>query len=311
MYAFSSITIAIVLEALPFLALGALISGILEVYFPADRLLRVIPQNVGAGIALGLGAGLLIPTCECGVVPVVRRLIGKGVPPYIAVTYMLSAPVLNPVVLASTYLAFQQNIYMVLGRAGGAALIASLIGLSLRRSDEGSILKTPHSHGDECCCHDHHHGHSVMNFHPEGLSFPVAGDSPLVKMVSVFTHGAHEFLDMGKYLILGAFAASFFKTFTPPEVITYLGGNLILSIVGLMALAVLLSVCSEADAFVAASFISFPQAAQLAFVTLGPMVDLKLIGMFGASFSPWVLKRLLIGPPLMVLAISLAFGFFG
>ena len=115
-------------------------------------------------------------------------------------------------------------------------------------------------------------------------------------------------MEMVKYLILGSFAAAFFKTFLPPDLLMQFGGNLVLSVGAMMILAILLSICSEADAFVAASFVMFPKAAQLAFVTVGPMVDLKLIGMYAATFHKRVVMALLIGPMLLVLILSLAYG---
>jgi len=118
---------------MPFLAIGALLSAVIEVFIPAERMLRWIPKSVFGGVAMGVGAGFVLPTCECGVVPVARRLMHKGVPPFIAIAYMLAAPIVNPVVLASTYFAFRGNVSMVLGRIVIAALVASALGLYTRR----------------------------------------------------------------------------------------------------------------------------------------------------------------------------------
>jgi len=295
---FSAIVASIFIEAMPFLALGALLSAIIEVYISADRLVRYLPKGITGSIAVGIGAGMILPTCECGVVPIVRRLISKGVPVPAAVAFMLSAPVVNPVVLVSTAVAFQGSIPMIAGRVAIVALVAAIVALAAHligrillsdsRSDDGS-------HGEA----DHGHNHADVN----GL--PVKG---IRRIVDVLHHGAHEFVDMGKYLVLGAIAAGLFKTYLPQEVLLFFGREPTLEILGMMGLAVLLSVCSEADAFVAASFVAFSAASKLAFVTIGPMIDLKLIGMYAATFNRRFFWILMILPAILILALCVAYG---
>jgi len=111
------IAVSIVLEAAPFLLLGSLLSAAIERYVDTERIGRRIPKGPLGRMAVGLLGGMLMPICECGSVPLARRLLGKGVPPLTAVTYMLAAPVINPVVLLSTYVAFGGNMKMVLSRA--------------------------------------------------------------------------------------------------------------------------------------------------------------------------------------------------
>jgi uncharacterized membrane protein YraQ (UPF0718 family) len=286
---FSAIATAIFLEAMPFLAIGALLSAVIEVFVSTDRLLRWIPKSVAGGVALGIGAGFVLPTCECGVVPVARRLMHKGVPPFIAIAYMLAAPIVNPVVLASTYFAFRGSVNMVLGRIAMAAVVATAIGLYTRRFTHVlANAKEVRSGKDE-----HFHDHSSMS---------VAG-----KLRAVMVHAGQEFMDMGKFLILCAIAAASFKTLLPQNIMSLFGDNLLLSVGGMMLLAILLSVCSEADAFVAASFLTFPAGAQLAFVSIGPMVDLKLIGMYAATFRRKIVIALIIGPIGLIFILSWLF----
>lgn len=296
LYTFAAIVTAIFIEAMPFLAIGALLSAAIEVFVPTERLMRCIPRGIVAGIGLGVAAGVVIPTCECGVVPVVRRLMRKGVPPHVAVAYMLAAPIVNPVVLASTWFAFQGNLAMLGGRVAIAVITAGTLGWVAHRM--GTILRTgeaPSSHASEVSSDCGHEGHVHVT---DGLA---------QKLRAVLRHGGQEFVDMGKFLILGAIAAGLFKTFLPQAVLTAFTGSPMLQILGMMLLAVLLSVCSEADAFVAASFQSFSPASQLAFVTLGPMIDLKLIGMFAVTFNRRFLLVLMFGPALMVFVLSLLF----
>jgi len=214
----------------------------------------------------------------------------------VAVAYILAAPIVNPVVLASTWFAFQGDLALLAGRVVIAVITAGAIGWAAYRM--GTILRetnvhdspvpeAPYACGHEAHCHD-----------TETLAR---------RRREVLRHGAQEFVDMGKFLILGAIAAGLFKTFLPQTVLTTFAGSLVLQIVGMMLLAVLLSVCSEADAFVAASFQSFSSASQLAFVTLGPMINLKLIGMFAVTFNRRFFLVLMMGPPLMVFILSLLF----
>jgi len=281
---------AIFIEAMPFLVIGALFSAAIEVFVSPERLVRHIPGSTAGGLAVGIGSGFILPTCECGVVPIVRRLMLKGVPPFMAIAYMLAAPIVNPIVLASTYIAFRGSLTMVLARVMLAVVVATAVGLYAKR-----LKNVVHDSNDSCNCgHMHNHDHSREPF--------------LHKIKSVMMHGAHEFMDMGKFLILGAMAAAAFKTLLPENIMAFFGGNLVLSIMGMMALAILLSICSEADAFVAASFQIFPAASKLAFVGIGPMVDLKLIGMYAVTFNRRMVLALVVGPVVLVFLVSWLFG---
>ena len=271
---------------MPFLVIGAIFSATIEVFVSTERLLRCIPNSLVGGLVLGIGAGFILPTCECGVVPIVRRLMHKGVPPFIAIAYMLAAPIVNPVVLASTYLAFRGSLTMVLARIVLAALVATVLGLYARRLPK--VLIHPQGQRDE-----HEHDYSHQSF--------------IQKIRSVMIHAAQEFMDMGKFLIIGAMAAAAFKTLLPENIMSFFTGNLLLSIMGMMILAILLSICSEADAFVAASFQSFPAGAHLAFVAIGPMVDLKLIGMYAVTFHRKMVLALVFGPSLLIFVLSWLF----
>ncbi len=283
---FASIATAIVLEAMPFLALGSLLSAVVEVFVSAERMARFTPKGLLPRILLGLGAGLVLPTCECGVVPVARRLLKKGVPGPTVVAYLLAAPIVNPVVLASTYVAFRGSWLMLGGRALVAFVVAGAVALLAGKVLRGSFLREKPA-GDGCA-----------HVHEDGSG----------RFVQVWQHAAGDFLEMGKYLVLGAFAAAALKTFLPLDVVGHFEGNLPLSIVGMMGLAILLSVCSEADAFVAASFVTFPLAAKLAFITIGPMVDIKLIALFAATFRKKLVFLLVVVPLVLVFLLCWAFG---
>ncbi|MBK3517800.1 permease [Carboxylicivirga marina] len=303
---FAAIALAIFIEAMPFLVIGALFSSFIEVFVSTQRLLGMVPKNIAGGLALGIGSGFVLPTCECGVVPIVRRLMSKGVPPYIAIAYMLAAPIVNPVVLASTYIAFRGSFSMVFARIGLAVIVAAIVALISRQM--ASVVKPLKVRSDKHDCdnpnHTHIHQHEHSHDHTHNHTHEPLGK----KIVSTFRHAAVEFMDMGKYLILGALIAAAFKTFLPENAMAYFSGNLALSIAGMMLLAILLSICSEADAFVAASFVGFPVAAQLAFIGIGPMVDLKLIGMYGITFKRLMVVSLLVVPFIIIYLASLLIG---
>lgn len=310
---FARIALAIFLEAMPFLTLGALISGMMEAYVGHGGLERLAPKGRALQLGLGLVAGMALPTCECGTVPLGRRLLVKGAPPTVAITYMLSAPVVNPLVLASTYVAFGGDWKMTAARALTVIIPAAFLGYFLGKTPTIGLLRpgslpqpvlqnaaelgAAPALDDQCgpaCGCGHDHGQ-------------VAGQSG-PRWLNGLRHAAVEFLEMGKYLVLGCLVAAAFKVYAPWDMVMGWTENVFLATASLMLLAILLSVCSEADAFVAASFLSFPDAAQLGFLAIGPMVDLKLIGMyFGVFRKPAALGMILV-PIILIYPLSLLIG---
>jgi uncharacterized membrane protein YraQ (UPF0718 family) len=243
-------------------------------------------------------AGLVLPTCECGVVPVVRRFLVRGVPAPAALAYMLAAPVINPVVLLSTWVAFPGRWWMVPARVALVVAPALLIALTIGRNPPRLLLKPQASalpgkpplaacgHGPDCDCgHEHHQA---------------AGPA----MVRIMSIAAGEFVDMGRWLLVGCLASAALKTFLPFSWLSALGQNAFAAVGVMMLLAMLLSICSEADAFVASSFASFPWAAQLSFIAIGPMVDIKLAIVYSAVFHRLVVLALLTVPSLIIFSLS-------
>ena len=311
---FTSTATAVFLEASPFLLLGALLSSVFEVFLPQDFIEKYLPNGLLLGLLFGLSAGMLIPTCECGVVSIARRLLKKGLPPHVAMTYMLSAPVINPLTLAATYIAFRGHIWMVLGRIGMVAACASCLGLALARTNPVLLMRRMEAEPD-LCDHGHTNGnHAKANHMPHANleAAPGCGCSCAVpkgsRLIRVFQHTASEFLDMGTYLILGALAVGFFRAVLHQEWLTFFQDNVFLAIGIMMLLAFFLSICSQADAFVAASFVTFPAVAQLSFVALGPMVDLKLVTMYAAVFRKRIALTLIVVPIILIYILSLLIG---
>lgn len=296
---FAMAATSIVIEAAPFLLLGSLIGAIIEVLVSEETLLRFMPRNPFGQVATGLFAGMLLPTCECGIVPVAKRLLLKNVPPRAAIPYMMAAPVVNPVVLGSTLFAFQGDVTVVVLRVLLVIIPAMVLGLVLGDATPRVVLKPQPVDLQQFSDLEEKHGHD----HGPGCGCG-CGVVEENRLKAVLYHTGAEFMSMARFLVFGAVVAAGFKTFLPPEVLEVFAANSWLAVSGLMLLAILLSVCSEADAFVAASFVSFPTTAKVAFMAIGPMVDLKLIPMFFAVFHKRVAVALIVVPTFTVYAMS-------
>lgn len=307
---FAQICVAILLEAAPFLLLGALASGLFEVFASRDWIERLMPRSPIAGVLAGTVLGLMMPCCECGIVPLARRLIAKGVPPATATTFMLAGPVINPVVLASTFVAFQGDLTVVALRCALVAAVAAAVGFSLRNKSPEEILLPGAAPVAACGCGDEPAPDKAL-FGSLADAAPLSalkGPSLRTRLDHALRHAQGDFLDMFRILILGAMVAAAFKTFVPAGFVSMMQGDLMLSVVGMMGLAVLLSLCSQADAFVAASFSGFPLAARLAFLALGPVLDVKLVLMWQGAFRYKVIKLLVIVPVVLVFSICMLLG---
>lgn len=266
---FSVIFLAIVVEALPFILLGAIVSAAIEVFVPAKAFERIgrLPAALQIpGAALG---GFAFPVCECGSVPVARRLISRGVHPAAGITFMLASPVLNPIVLLTTYVAYSPRGLgweMVGGRAALGLVVAVIAGWSLGTEGAEKLLRP--RPGDES------HGE-----HGTGMA--------------AFTeHLARDLFLMGSFIVLGAGIAAAMQTVIPQSVVAGVATTPIVGSLALMAVAAVMSLCSEADAFVAVSFVPFPLGSQLAFLVFGPIFDSKLALLYGATFRGRFVLRL-------------------
>jgi len=308
---FAQVCVAILLEAAPFLLLGSLASGLFEVFVPAGTLERFMPKGTVLGILAGVFLGLVMPCCECGIVPLIRRLLAKGVPPATAMTFMLAGPVINPVVLASTLVAFQGDLTVVLVRCALVAGVACGVGLAVRKLTAGQILLADaRPLAAACGC-----GEAPA---PAPALFGSLDDALDVKALRppslasrldhALRHAQADFLDMFKILVLGAAIAAAFKTMAPSGAVNLIEKDLLLSVTGMMGLAVVLSLCSQADAFVAASFTGFPLAAKAAFLALGPVLDLKLVLMWRGVFRPEITRLLVVIPAASIFAACMLLG---
>ena len=287
---FTIIFTAIVVEALPFVLLGAFVSALVEVYVSnraLDRITRLPSALQLPAAALG---GFAFPVCECGSVPVARRLIRRGIDPGAGLAFMLASPILNPIVLVSTWVAYGPRglgVEMVAGRAVLGLIVALAVGWALGTEGADSLLRQrvgeapPASHDD----------------HPSGRS----------KIKAFIEHLTGDFFFMGKFIILGAALSAGFQTLLPQSLVSGVARTAIVGTLALMAIAFVSSLCSEADAFVAVSFSQFPLGSQLAFLVFGPVLDFKLVFLYGATFRRRFVGRLALVVAPVVVAGSLMF----
>ena len=250
-----AIFLSIIIEALPFVLIGSIISGMIEVYVTPEKVYRFLPKNKSGRIFFGSFVGFIFPSCECGIVPIINRFLEKKVPSYTAVPFLVTAPVINPIVLFATYSAFGNSIKMALYRALGSLLVATVLGIFLGFIQTDSIQK---EHRKPV----HEHDFSDL--------------SKSKKLFQVLVQAIDEFFDTGRYLVFGCLFASLVQVYVPTRILTSISATPVIAILLLMALSFLLSLCSEADAFIGSSLLSsFGVAPVLAFLVIGPMLDVK------------------------------------
>lgn len=265
-FAYSFLSIA--LEGVPFILAGVVLSGLIDAFLPPRILARILPSNAAAGIVIGALMGAVLPMCECGIVVVIRRLLKKGLPLSTAMAYMLAAPVVNPVVALSTYAAFrgQGALEMVLLRVGFAFALAVVVASIVHFLPCRFVLRA-----------------DMTQAVGGGVGDDGSG-SIREKLAAAVRATVGDFLDVTLYFVLGAAVASLFNTAVNQQLVMPLAESRSLAVAGMMTLAAILSLCSTSDAFVAATFMAFPSAAKLAFLVFGPVVDLKLVFIYGLVF---------------------------
>jgi len=290
---FTTVFLGIFIEAVPFLLLGTVASGLVEVFVSREDLARLVPKNPILATLVGGVMGFAFPVCECGVVPLTRRLLSKGLPVSAGITFLLAAPIINPVVLASTYAAYGWG-PVLWGRFGLGLLVACTVGV-------------------------------IFSFHPNPMSMirltalpafsggsvdadviPLQPSEPLnLRFRRAFRIAADEFFEMGQYLILGSVLAALLQTFVPQSTLLAVGSGPVISVLVMLILAYVLSVCSTVDAFLSLAFArTFTTGSVLAFLIFGPMVDIKSTLMFLGVFKRKTVAYLIILPFLLALLVG-------
>ncbi|HEP1818977.1 TPA: permease [Streptococcus suis] len=283
-----AIFLSIIIEALPFVLIGAIISGFIDVFITPDKVERLVPKNKVFAILFGTFIGFIFPSCECGIVPIVNRFLEKKVPNFTAIPFLVTAPIINPIVIFATYTAFGNSILFVFYRALGAILVSLVLGIVLAFFVKEPILKANNTN-------DHYHDYSSKSFWQ--------------KVGLAFIHAIDEFFDTGRYLVFGCLFASIVQVYIPTAVLTSIGHSPVTAILLMMCLAFLLSLCSEADAFIGASLLSsFGFAPVMAFLVIGPMVDIKNLLLMKHYFTGKFIIRFIALISIVILGYSLAIG---
>nr|HEN0587788.1 permease [Streptococcus agalactiae]HEN0591701.1 permease [Streptococcus agalactiae] len=260
-----AIFISIIIEALPFVLLGTILSGIIEVFITPDIVNKFLPKNKFLRVLFGTFVGFVFPSCECGIIPIINRFLEKKVPSYTAVPFLATAPIINPIILFATYSAFGNSIRFLILRFVGATIVAIALGVMLAFLVDDNILK-------EDAKPTHFHDYSDKKWYQ--------------KIFLALAHAIDEFFDTGRYLVFGTLIASAMQIYLPTRVLTTIGHSPITAILVMMLLAFILSLCSEADAFIGASLLStFGIAPVMAFLLIGPMIDIKNLMMMVNSFK--------------------------
>ncbi|GGE44203.1 UPF0718 protein YcgR [Pullulanibacillus camelliae] len=275
----NTIFISLIIEAIPFIVVGVFISAIIQIFITEEMIAKIIPKNRFFSILLGTCMGSLFPACECGIVPITERLVKKKVPLHAAIAFMLTGPIINPIVVFSTYVAFGNNWKMVIDRCGLAIIVAFIVGLLISylfNDDQLREFISKKSKG-KGKGHHHHHHHDHEHLHKM---------TPREKVKEMVDHALDEFFSVGKFLVIGAFIASAMQVYVKTSTLLTLGHTAVTAILVMILLAFLLSLCSEADAFIASSFRgTFGAGPLTAFLVFGAMVDIKNLIMMLSTFK--------------------------
>ncbi|MEL6927255.1 MAG: permease [Cyanobacteria bacterium J06600_6] len=315
--------LSLLVEAMPFLLLGVLLSSGLLFLISEKQLISKLPKNPLLGSIVGSCIGFLFPVCECGNVPVARRLLLARVPPSVAISFLLAAPTINPIVIWSTWTAFGDRPSIVLFRVLFSSAIATIVGCIFSvQADSRELLQTSFAKRLK----------PIVNVKPDlpllqsgtfllgqgqvipfddSLSELTKSDSVETKWQLFFTNLLQEFSELGGMLIFGSAIAATIQVFVPREIILSLGQDTITSIMAMMLLAAIVSICSTVDSFFALSFASsFTSGSLLAFLVFGPTIDIKSVGLMASIFKPKIIIYIFTLVAQLTFIFTLAYSYF-
>lgn len=275
----TTVFVSVMVQAVPFLVFGVVLSAVIAVFVPRSFWARALPSHPALAVPAAGMAGVVLPGCECGSVPIAGSLIRRGVTPAAALAFLLAAPAINPIVLTATVIAFPGQPQMAVARGVASLVVAVAMGWLWLRLGKTEWIRLPHR--------------------------PDLDDTS--KARAFWAACRHDVMHAGGFLVVGAAAAATINVVVPAAWLQKLADDPVISILVLATLAVLLSICSEADAFVAASLTQFSLTSRLVFLVVGPMVDLKLISMQAGVFGRRFMVRF--APATFVAAVVVGTGF--
>ena len=280
---FLTFLISIVVEALPFVVLGIMISVVVQVWLPEGWLLRRLPKRRWVRQVTISLLGVFVPVCECGNVPLARGLLAQGLSVSESLVFLLSAPVLNPVTIITTQQAFANDLAVLAGRMAGGFVIANVVGWVFMRRRRDELLQPDFIKTCQISRHIH--------------------ERRWARSLELFRHEASHILPA---LLFGAAAAALVQVAVPREILLTLGSNPAWSIAAMLVLAFVISICSNVDAFFALAFRdTFTAGSLVSFLVFGPMIDIKLLSLMRTTYQPKVLMQVSLSVLLMAAAIGL------
>lgn len=304
--AFATIATSIFLEGLFFLLIGVILSSVIDVFVSEEIIRKFIPKNKFLALLSASLLGLIFPICECGIVPVIHRLLKKGVPLYLCITLLFASPIVNIVVIFSTYIAFRGYPLIVFLRIAGGFLISILMGFIVSiffKKEE--VINLAVSNTDHISCECSHGGHHHSDIIPKTDSTNTT-NKKITNLGKIISHAIVEFFDTSRYFIFGILITSTLQTIIPNQYYLQLGHNFPLSNIFMIFLPYVLSVCSNTDAFIARSFLyQFNTSSLLCFMVFGAMFDIKTTIMLKKIFKTGFIVRLLI----LVIIATLCYSF--
>lgn len=308
----------IFIEAFPFMIIGVVISSLITVFVSPEFIARFFPEGAVRSLLVALVAGFAFPVCECGNIPVARGLLAKGVAPAPVITFLLAAPVFNPIAITSTAIAFPGHPEITWLRVLLTGIIAFTVGALFLPAKMMDVCR------DEEVFRDYIEAGEVLEIRREEKAYrPLREGGDRSRHGRDIRQGARdkvavalmlardEFFYVSRFLVLGALVAALFRTVVPVSAVTGLGQGPVVSILVMMLLAFVISMCSNVDAFFAMAFTdSFTNGSLLAFLVFGPMIDIKAVSMLYSTFKTGAIALMVLVVFLMTFMFSLAVNYF-
>lgn len=278
---FITLSLGVIIEALPFVMLGLFFSIIVRLWLPNDWLLKYLPKQPFLRRALISLLGVFMPVCECGNLPLARGLLAKGLTPAESLTFLLAAPILNPVTIITTQQAFSDDNTVLIARILGGFLIANLIGWIYSSTRQDAMLR------------------------PEFIAICKEKKDNSNRLVDALHFFKHETRSMMPALVIGAMVAGLIQVVVPRETILLLGNSPAWSVLVMAVLAFVVSICSSVDAFFALAFHgSFTSGSLVSFLTFGPMIDVKMLSLMRTTYR----RNILLQVSVLVFLMSMLIG---